>query len=89
MANIITKTRKIIANNIVYFRLKKGWSQEHLAELLGTSSTYISEMENEKRNISSDYIDHIAITFNIEPHELLIDRLPVDSRRIKRHKQKR
>lgn len=62
--------------------MKKGWSQEYFAELLGTSSGYVSEMEHEKRNISSDYIDHIANIFKIEPHELLINRLPVDSRRI-------
>ena len=87
VAKIVTKTRKIIANNIVYFRVKKGWSQEYFAELLGTSSGYVSEMENEKRNISSDYIDHIANIFKIEPHELLINRLPVDIRRIDRHKR--
>lgn len=87
MANIVTKTRKILANNIVFFRLQKGWSQEQFAELLGTSSGYVSEMENSKRNISSDYIDHISKVFKIEPHELLIDRLPVDTRRIPRHKR--
>lgn len=86
MAINVTKTRKILANNIVYFRVQKNWSQEHFAELLGTSSGYVSEMENEKRNISSDYIDHIANIFQIEPHELLINRLPVDNRRIARRK---
>ncbi len=87
MADIVTKTQKIIANNIVYFRTKKGWSQEHFAELLGTSSGYVSEMENEKRNISCDYLDHISNIFQIEPHELLINRSPVNSRRINRHKR--
>ena len=84
MAKIITKTRKILANNIVYYRIKNGWSQEHFAELLGTSSGYVSEMENEKRNISADYIDQIVQVFNIEPHELFINRLPVEKRRIKK-----
>lgn len=87
MADIVTKTRKIIANNIVYFRTKKGWSQEYFAELLGTSSGYVSEMENEKRNISCDYLDHISNIFQIEPHELLINRSPVNIRRINRHKR--
>ena len=44
-------------------------------------------MENQKRNISSDYIDHIANIFKIEPHELLVERLPVDIRRIDRGKR--
>lgn len=87
MVKIVTKTRDIIANNIVYFRVKKGWSQEYFAEQLGTSSGYVSEMENGKRNVSCDYIDHIATIFKIEPHELLINRLPVKVRRISRHKR--
>ncbi len=90
MTKIATNTRKIIANNIVYFRIKNGWSQEYFAELLGTSSGYVSEMEHEKRNISVDYMDLIAKTFDIEPHELLINRLPVEKRRIKKkHKNKK
>ena len=87
VAKISTNARTILANNIVYFRVKNNWSQEHFAELLGTSSGYVSEMENAKRNISIDYIDHIANIFKIEPHELLINRLPVDIRRIDRHKR--
>ena len=89
MLKISTNTRNLIANNIVYFRIKKGWTQEYLAELLGTSSSYISEIENEKRNISTDYIDSLSKIFNIEPHELLINRYPVEKRRIKKSKKKK
>lgn len=78
----INKTRNILANNIVYFRLKNGWSQEEFAYRLGSSSQYVSTMENAKRNISSDYIDHLASVFKIEPHELLIDRPILKNRRI-------
>ena len=35
MAINVTKTRKILANNIVYFRVQKNWSQEYSAKLLG------------------------------------------------------
>lgn len=87
VANIVTKTRKIIANNIIYFRVKKGLSQEQFAELLGTSSGYVSEMENEKRNISCDYLDHISNIFQIEPHELLVKRSPVNIKRVHRNKR--
>lgn len=41
-------------------------------------------MENAKRNIPSDYINHLAIVLGIEPHELLIDRSIVENRRIDR-----
>ena len=85
---IITKTRKILANNIVYFRVKNNWSQDDLAELLGTSSVYISQMENAKRNISCDYIDHLANIFKVEPVELLKYRSPVNTRRIDRRSKR-
>ena len=87
VAKISTNARTILANNIVYFRVKNNWSQEHFAELLGTSSGYVSEMENAKRNISIDYIDHLANIFKIEPHELLLNSLTVRKRRIPRHKR--
>ncbi len=78
----INKTRKILANNIVYWRLQRKWSQEEFAYRLGSSTQYVSTMENGKRNISSDYIDHLATIFKIEPHELLIERPIVKNRRI-------
>lgn len=85
---IINKTRKILANNITYFRIKNDLSQEDFAELLETSSSYVSEIENQKRNISCDYIDKIANIFKIESHELLINRLTVEIRRVRRQKNK-
>ena len=87
VAKISTKARQILANNIVYYRIKNNWSQEYFAELLGTSSGYVSEMENAKRNISIDYIDHLANIFKIEPHELLSNNLTVSKRRIPRRKR--
>ena len=87
VAEISTKARQILANNIVYYRVKNNWSQEYFAELLGTSSGYVSEMENAKRNISIDYIDHLAHVFKIEPYELLSNSLTVSKRRIPRHKR--
>lgn len=78
----INKTRKILANNIVYWRLQRKWSQEEFAYRLKSSSQYVSDIENGKRNISSDYMDRLAIVLNIEPHELLIERPAVSSRRI-------
>ena len=87
VAKISTKARQILANNIVYYRIKNNWSQEYFAELLGTSSGYVSEMENAKRNISIDYIDHLANIFKIEPHELLSSSLTVSKRRIPRRKR--
>ncbi len=76
--------RKILANNITYFRLKKNWSQEDFAEELGTTTTYISNLENAKRNMRVDYIGHIADTLGISIEQLFIGRPKVQNHRIPR-----
>ena len=42
-------------------RLKKGISQERLAELAGLHRTYVSSVERGGRNISLENIDRLAI----------------------------
>lgn len=74
--------RKILANNIVYFRLKKNWSQEKFAEKLGTTPTYISNLENAKRNTRIDYIEHISNVLDIPLEQLFIKRPRVQRQRI-------
>ncbi len=67
----------MLANNIVYYRLKKGWTQEELADKLGTTPNYISNIENAKRNVRIDYIGFIANIFDIPLEQLFIERQPV------------
>lgn len=76
--------REIVANNIKYYRLKNNWSQEDLAEKLDTTPVYVSNLENAKKNIRIDYINHIANTFNITPKELFIEREPIINSKRKR-----
>lgn len=76
--------RKILANNITYFRLKKNWSQEDFADELGTTPTYVSNLENAKRNARIDYIGHIADTFGVSLEQLFIERPKVNNHRIPR-----
>ncbi len=78
------KARKILANNIVYFRLENGWSQEDLAEVLGTTATYVSNLENAKRNTRIDYIDLIADTLGVSIDSLFQERKPIKNHRISR-----
>lgn len=76
--------RKILANNIVYYRLEKGWSQEDFADKLGTTPTYVSNLENAKRNTRIDYIGHIATVLDVELFQLFIKRKNIENRRIPR-----
>ncbi|MGN0973303.1 MAG: helix-turn-helix domain-containing protein [Bacilli bacterium] len=79
-----SNARNILANNIVYYRLQKGWSQEDFADKLGTTPTYVSNLENAKRNTRIDYIDHIATTLNVELFQLFEKRKNIENRRIPR-----
>lgn len=76
--------RSILANNIVYYRLQKGWSQEDFADKLGTTPTYVSNLENAKRNTRIDYIDHIATVLNVELFQLFEKRENIENHRILR-----
>ena len=79
-----SNARSILANNIVYYRLQKGWSQEDFADKLGTTPTYVSNLENAKRNTRIDYIDHIATTLNVELFQLFEKRENIENRGIPR-----
>ncbi len=78
------QARKILANNITYFRLKKNWSQEDFADELGTTTTYVSNLENARRNVRIDYIGHIADTLGVSIEQLFIDRPTIENHRIPR-----
>ncbi|MBE5820845.1 MAG: helix-turn-helix domain-containing protein [Firmicutes bacterium] len=76
--------RQILANNIVYYRLERGWSQEDFADRLGTTPTYVSSLENAKRNTRIDYINHICNILEIELFQLFINREKIENNRIPR-----
>jgi len=61
------------AVNVKYYRQLKEISQEKLAELSGLHRTYISAIERERRNISVDNIEKIAVALGIDAYLLLKD----------------
>lgn len=78
------EARQILANNIIYFRIKHGWSQEDLADKLGTTPAYVSSLENAKRNTRIDYINHIAHILDVDLNQLFIKREKIENNRIPR-----
>jgi len=52
-------------------RMKKGLSQEELAELSGLHRTYISSLELGKRNVSLINIHALAKALGVTPDKLL------------------
>ncbi len=61
------------ATNVKRLRREKCLSQEQLAELAGLHRTYISSLERERRNISIENIEKIAIALEIEPYLLFME----------------
>lgn len=71
----------VFAQNVRYYRLQLGLSQEELASLSGLYRTYISAIERERRNISLGNIQSIAQALHVEAYQLL---LPSQSRSYER-----
>ncbi len=63
---------ELIGKNIRAYREKQGLSQETFADVAGLHRTYITQIEQGKRNISIVNIFKIAKALNIEPSLLLI-----------------
>ena len=51
-------------------RLKKGYTNQNMAERLGISKTFYYQIENEKRRLSYDMAVKIADIFNVKPDAL-------------------
>jgi transcriptional regulator with XRE-family HTH domain len=67
--------QKIVGRNVRKFREATKISQESLADKCGLDRTYISSVENGKRNISINNVFKIAVALKVEPHTLLIRNL--------------
>ena len=64
---------KIFVFNMKKYRKKKQFSQMKLAEILNTSTSYIGEIEINRKIPSMDMVEKIANALEIEPFRLFID----------------
>jgi len=64
----ITKT---FGNNVRYYRIKKGFSQERLASACNLHRTYIGSVERGERNITLINAEKIATALNENLDSLL------------------
>lgn len=53
-----------LAINLKYFRKKYNLSQEKFAEILGTTLSYLNQIENNKVDVKSSTIDKFARNIN-------------------------
>lgn len=63
--------RKIVGDNVKYYRFFIGYTQEQLAEKCDLSTRYISDIENANGNISIDTLENIAKSLKIETYLLV------------------
>lgn len=55
---------EILAINLKYYRKKYNLSQEKFAEVLGTTLSYLNQIENNKVDVKSSTIDKFARKIN-------------------------
>ena len=54
----------ILVINLKYYRKKYNLSQEKFAEIIGTSLSYLNQIENKKVDVKSSTIDKFAKNLN-------------------------
>lgn len=52
-------------------RMKRGWSQDHLAEIAGTTKGYVSQLETGKRQPSARTLRNLAEAFGVDVTEMI------------------
>lgn len=67
----VSNIRKVLGANVKYYRYQIGYTQEQLAEKCELSPRYISDIENNKGNISVDTLEVIANNLKIESYLLI------------------
>ena len=81
---ITYKARKLLADNIAFYREEKNWTQEQLAEKLETTVRHLSNIENAKLNSGIDFVERISNVLNIEIYQLFEKRDNYKHKRIRK-----
>ncbi len=66
-----TEILKKFGKNVKIERIKKDYSQEDFAEILGVSQNYIARIETGKQNMSLGKIAELAESLNVDMERLL------------------
>lgn len=72
--------KEILAKNVKLYRSRLGYSQEELAGICNNlreddglaNRSFISDIENCRRNIALDKVELLAMALNVEPYQLFL-----------------
>lgn len=67
-----------IGNRISHIRKERGYTQEKLAELAGISIQFLSDIENNKKNMTVTTLKKIADSLNITTDYIIYGREELD-----------
>jgi transcriptional regulator with XRE-family HTH domain len=65
-----TSARELLALNVIRLRHEQGWSQDALALEAGLDRTFVAHVERQKRNISLDNVERLALALGVSMSEL-------------------
>lgn len=63
-------TMRIVGLNVKWYRYKKGWTQEDLADITGFKMAYISTIETGNANLTCKNISVLSNIFKIDDAQL-------------------
>jgi len=66
------RLKELFGKKLAYVRKKRNFSQMQLAELVDTSSTYISQIECGRSNITMEMVQKLADSLDVDASELFI-----------------
>lgn len=69
--------QQMVGERIRYFRACKGWTQEQLAEALGTQSPFVGRIERGEQNMQLTTLGKIASALQVSVHSLFLEQ-PAD-----------
>lgn len=67
-----------LADNVLYLRLEKDWSQSELARRVGTRQANISRIESGLANPTVKFLQRLAQAFGVEVKDLLRPQQPTE-----------
>lgn len=75
--------KEIFGRNLKYYRRRKGWTQEELAELLDMSPQYISRLESGRHSPSFDVIEWLVEILEVRPDQLFREKKEIIKKDLK------